>query len=495
MSNQKHKKLIEVTFPVKEVSFESSKEKNVRHGHISTLHIWWARRPLASSRATNYAALLPAPETEEELEEKKKFIAEFSKWENSLRPDLIEKARKDILEAYNGRPPRVLDPFGGGGAIPLEALRLGCETYSNDYNPVAVLIQKCTLEYPMKYGQPVKRTVKSQLMGKEVEEEVEVNPLLEDVKKWGHWVLEETKKEIGQFYPRDPDDSVPVGYLWARTVPCQNPTCNAEIPLMRQFWLAKKENKNVSLFPYVEDNAIKFKIVGDEYEKMPPNFDPGKGTLSKAIVTCPVCGATIDPKTMRSLFRAGKSVERMIAVVNYSEEKKEKQYRISQVNDIETYNNSKSSLNKKSIELLGDWGIEPVPNEPIHTPDNNEYKTGGLLYNFTPVLLYGMTKWGDLFNSRQKLSLISFIYYIKKAHKKMLKEGYSFDYAKIVMSYLALGVDRLADFGSSLCLLNPTGGRGVVHTFGRQALPMVWDYAESNPFYEKGAGWPTACVK
>ncbi|NIM12874.1 MAG: DUF1156 domain-containing protein, partial [Candidatus Aminicenantes bacterium] len=148
----KDKRLIEETFPVKEVSIESAKEKNVRHGHISTLHIWWARRPLASSRATNYAALIPAPETEEELEQKKKFIAEFCKWENSLDKDLIEKARKEILEANNGRPPRVLDPFAGGGAIPLEALRLGCETYSNDYNPVAVLIQKCTLEYPQKYG-------------------------------------------------------------------------------------------------------------------------------------------------------------------------------------------------------------------------------------------------------------------------------------------------------------------------------------------------------
>jgi adenine-specific DNA methylase len=233
------KRLIEETFPVKDVSIQAAKEKNVRHGHISTLHIWWSRKPLAASRATNYAALVPAPGTEEELERQRKFIAELSRWENSLDKNLIEKARKAILSANNGKPPRVLDPFGGGGAIPLEALRLGCETYSNDYNPVAVLIQKCTVEYPQKYGQPVKRTIKEKIHGQmiqeEIETEVEVNPLLEDVKKWGNWVLEQTQKEIGQFYPHDPDGSIPVGYFRARTVPCQNPSCGAEIPLMHQY--------------------------------------------------------------------------------------------------------------------------------------------------------------------------------------------------------------------------------------------------------------------
>ena len=154
----KDKRFIEESFPVKEVSFESAREKNIRHGHISTLHIWWARRPLASSRATNYAALIPtiSPDDKKEFNKKRNFIIEFSKWKNSLNQTMIEEAREDILKANNGKPPKVLDPFGGGGAIPLEALRLGCETYSNDYNPVAVLIQKCTLEYPQKYGKPFK---------------------------------------------------------------------------------------------------------------------------------------------------------------------------------------------------------------------------------------------------------------------------------------------------------------------------------------------------
>jgi len=215
----KDKKFIEESFPVKEVSEISAKEKNIRHGHISTLHIWWTRKPLASSRATSYAALIPAPKTPEEWEKRRQFIIELSKWENSLNPHIIEKARKDILEANGGKPPKVLDPFSGGGSIPLEALRLGCEAHAVEYNPVATLILKCTLEYPQKFGQP-----------KEVKQDWGLlkskfsNPLFEDVKKWGNWVLEEAKKEICRFYPKDEDGSISVGYYWMRTIFCQNPS-------------------------------------------------------------------------------------------------------------------------------------------------------------------------------------------------------------------------------------------------------------------------------
>lgn len=228
---------IEVDFPIKEVSYESAREKNIRHGHISTLHIWWARRPLAASRASIYAALTPEPASEEERLKKSQFISELSSWDNSLNKEKLEKARKDILEANNGEPPKVLDPFAGGGAIPLEALRLGCETYASDLNPVAVLIEKCTLEYPQKYG---RKTVKDtgSLSG-----EKNINPLLEDVKKWGDWVLRQAKKELEHFYPPEEDGSIPVGYIWARTIHCQNPACGAEIPLVRQTWLAKKDKK------------------------------------------------------------------------------------------------------------------------------------------------------------------------------------------------------------------------------------------------------------
>jgi len=291
------KRFIEVRFPVKEVSIESAREKNIRHGHISTLHIWWARRPLASSRATSYAALIPAPKDAEEWDKKRQFIIDLSKWENSLNSTIIEKARNDILEANDGKPLRVLDPFAGGGAIPLEALRLGCETYAGDYNPVATLILKCTLEYPQKYG----HVPKSDNQWEDNRVNNATNPLLEDVKKWGDWVLNETKKEIGRFYPEENEGSIPVGYIWARTIPCQNPSCNAEIPLMRQFWLAKKENKKVTLKPFVNEGNVEFEIVGQDNE-FPSDFDPAKGTVKGAVARCLVCGSTVDGNNTRKHF-------------------------------------------------------------------------------------------------------------------------------------------------------------------------------------------------
>ena len=334
--NMQNKRFIEYSFPVKEVSIEGAREKNIRHGHISTLHIWWARRPLATSRATNYAALIPAPENIEEYQKKKNFIHELSKWENSLDHNIIKQAREDILKANNGKPPKVLDPFGGGGSIPLEALRLGCEVYSNDYNPVAVLIQKCTLEYPQKYGH-LKVKINSNEQGTFFESAQEESKLIYDVKKWGNYVLEEAKKEIGKFYPNDEDGSIPVGYIWARTIPCQNPTCAAEIPLMRQFWLAKKKNKKVALYPYIEGNQVKFKIVGDGYEPMPADFNPSNGTVSKAIAVCPICGYTIDANTTRKLFQEGKSGERLVAVVLHKPGETGKKYRVATDEDIKIF--------------------------------------------------------------------------------------------------------------------------------------------------------------
>ena len=494
----KDKRFIEESFPVKEVSVESAREKNIRHGHISTLHIWWARRPLASSRATNYAALIPPVEDIEELNKKRDFIINLSKWENSLEPVWIEKARQDILAANGGVPPKVLDPFGGGGAIPLEALRLGCETYSNDLNPVAVLIQKCTLEYPQKYGKPIERKSQSELTGTK-----RVNPLLEDVKKWGNWVLEEAKKEIGRFYPEEadgfdtwfrysshstgatqPKGSIPVGYIWARTIPCQNPTCGAEIPLMRQFWLAKKVKKKVALFPYIENGEVEFKIVGDlpasrgqagGYEAMPDDFDPTNATVSRAIATCPACGSTIPAKTTRQLFQDGKANQRMIAVVLHKPGTTGKRYRIATEKDFNIFKQAESYLEQKRERLMMEAGINPVPDEP--TPEG---KGRGAERAFS-VQNYGMMTWGNLFNSRQKLSLITFVEKVKEAYQQILAEGTEEEYAKAVVSYLVCSFDRLID-QSTVLVPWITQLEAVAHTFNRQALGMVWDYIEALPF-------------
>jgi adenine-specific DNA methylase len=463
------KSFIEVSFPVKEVSKESVREKNIRHGHISTLHIWWARRPLASSRATAYAALIPAPQNDLEWNTKKQFIEDLAKWENSLNKIIIEKARKDILQANNGEILKVLDPFSGGGSIPLECLRLGMETYANDYNPVSVLILKCTLEYPQKYGRPQK--TKDRLI------ETQKIPLLEDVKKWGNWVLEEAKKEIARFYPNDENGLIPVGYIWARTIPCQNPSCGAEIPLIKQFWLAKKDNKKVALKPYVKDKRVEFEIVGQNND-FPSDFEPEKGTINKAIATCLVCGSPQDDKTVRKLFQDGKAGQRMVAVVLHNPLKKEKIYRLATEKDLEVFKEAEKYLEEKRKKLMDEWGIDPVPDESLPPKETLGFR----------VQRYGMLKWGNLFNSRQKLALITFTEKVRLAYKKMIEEGYDKEYAKAVVSYLGLAVNKLATYSVVL-----TRWRSDVlsfeRAFDRQALGMVWDYGEVNPFSDVRGCW------
>ena len=469
------KRFIEESFPVKEVSAESAREKNIRRGHISTLHIWWARKPLASSRATAYAALIPAPKDTDEWHQKRNFISDLSKWDNSLSSDWIRKARKEILEANGGVPPKVLDPFGGGGAIPLEALRPGCETYSNDLNPVAVLIQKCTFEYPQIYGRPKEVKMEGMLSASGIK-----NPLLEDVKKWGNWVLAEAHQELGRFYPEEPDGSTPVGYIWARTIPCQNPSCGAEIPLMRQFWLANKAKKKVSLYPCVENGEVKFKIVGDGYEPMPDGFDPTKGTVSRAVAVCPVCGGTVEAALTRKLFQDGKAGQRMLAVVLHKPGTTGKRYRLATDADHSVFDTVEAYLPKKCDALVLEWGINPIPDEELP-----------LMSGVFNVPIYGMNSWGDLFNPRQKLALITFADKVKAAYHEMLKEGVEAEYGKAVVSYLALGVDKLADYDSVLTTWAPQG-EFLGHTFTKQALPMIWDYCELNPASMSTGDWNSA---
>jgi adenine-specific DNA methylase len=463
------RRFLEYSFPIKEVSIESSKEKGIRRGHISTLHIWWARRPLASSRAANYAALIPVSGNSAEMDRETRFIAELSRWSNSLNNKLLEKARKNILEANGGVPPKVLDPFSGGGSIPLEALRLGCETHAIDYNPVAVFLLKCTLEYPQMFSGIPKVADKKSIP---LSDSVFQNRLITDVQKWGEWVLQETKKEIGRFYPRDNDGSIPTCYIWARTIPCQNPSCGAAIPLMRQYWLARKIHKEVSLFPYVVGKTVEFKIVGNGYEKMPRDFDPDKGTVSKAVVRCPVCGSAIDSKNLSGLFKGGKSGHRLVAVVISKEGQIGKNYRIATDQDIAVFEDAAKFLNEKSKQLVTEWGINPIPDEPLPP-------TGTLGFR---VQRYNINSWGDLHNSRQKLALVTLVEKVREAHANMMNAGTEKEYARAVTSYLAIEIDKIASSSNSVSRWQPNGEK-IADAFSRQAFPMVWDYPEANILY------------
>jgi putative DNA methylase len=477
--------LIETAFPLQKVSAESMREKNIRHGHISTLHIYWARRPLAASRASILAALLPDdPATRHEH---LKLIEQLAPWEavaNGGSTSPLQRARALIREAFGGRAPRVLDPFAGGGSIPLEAMRLGCETYALDYNPVAVLLNRCVLEYPARFGAPDSApsvplpprddSTPSPLL----EDAPTRSPLLLAVQAWGDWVLQEARQRLQRFYPPDPDGSIPVGYIWARTVPCQNPTCGAEIPLMRQTWLAKKDNKRVAL-KIVPDHAhkrVEFEIVGQNGEPIP--FDPERGTVARANVECPLCGSVIDDQTTRRLFQEGKAGQRMVAVVLHHPQQRGKRYRLATERDMEAYRAAEQELWRVCARLREEWGMEPVPDEPLPPLETLGFR----------VQRYGLTRWGDMFNARQQLALITFADLVRRAHAQMLAQGADPDFAKAVATYLALGVDMTAAFCNTLARWENTS-EAIKQLFSRQALPMLWDYAEVNPFSGSTGSW------
>jgi len=489
------KRLIEVDFPIREVSEASVDEKYIRKGNIQSLHTWWARRPLAASRATALAALLPDPGDDEKRQELLRLIKDLAPWkavnnfdEDDPNPDLI-KARELIREAYGGRAPKVLDCFAGGGSIPLEALRLGCETYAMDYNPVAVLILKTVLEFPPKYGRSETDSKPGDGLFRDAVSQKN-NPLLEAVKYWGNWVLEEARKELAQFYPKDPDGFIPVGYIWAKTIPCQNPTCGAEIPLMRHTWLAKKDKKKIALrmIPNRTANRVDFKVVGQDGAAL--DFDPDEGTTSRAHARCPVCGGSVDDKTTRKLFCEGKAGQRMVAVVLHHPKRKGKTYRLATENDIKVYRAAEKSLETKRRILWPEWGIDPVPDEPLPPIGTLGFR----------IQRYNLNTWGDLFNARQKLALITFAQKVRQVYTKIGEselrakdEGF----AKAVVGYLGMILGRISDSCSGQCWWHSTWEIEAT-TFARQAMPMTWDYFESNPFGSNGYRWEgfqNACEK
>ncbi len=502
------KRLIEYDLPLADISEESAREKNIRHGHPSTLHIWWARRPLASSRATAFAALIddPGEDNPQQREYLLDLIKRITPWEavKDGNSEAIEEARQLIQQQY-GRPPRVLDPFSGGGSIPLEALRLGCETYANDYNPVAVFIEKATLEWPQKFGIEVelstdyaddadknRQSIKSAPSADQINlwgegETVKVNLLAYLVEKWANIILEEARAEIGRFYPPDSDGWIPVGYLWARTIPCQNPTCGAEIPLIKQFWLAKKDNKRIAYHPVVDgkNKYITFETLESAAAIKAAHFNPDEGTITGGDARCLICGQITKAADTRRLAREGKMSQRMVAIVLHHPQQKGKLYRLATAEDERIFAEAAACLEEK----VANWPYleSPLPEEEL-PPDG----TLGFRVN-----KYGMTQWRDLFNTRQKLALVTFLEKIKGRSESIrgsidnlgLSDTVeSVEVTKAVLGYLAAILNRLADKNANIVFWNNIGEK-IEHVFGRQALPMTWDYIELNVFSGVNGDW------
>jgi putative DNA methylase len=383
--------LIEQVLPIQVLSQEARREKAIRHGHISTLHVWWARRPLVVSRAAVLGALLT-----ESAEVDEEFIAHLCRWEvHDGDPGgryLLEQARRLIRQRFGGQPPKVLDSFAGGGSIPLEALRLGAEAYALEYNPVAYLILKATIEYPQRYGQK----------------------LASEVKRWGEWVLECARRELAAFYPTVGGET-PIAYIWSRTIRCPNPACGAEIPLFRQFWLArkanKKANKKVALEPIPNPAAkrVDFAIVhGDAAD-----FDPSRGTVSRGNAVCLVCQASARDSYVKAEAQAGRMGHRLVAVVTTRGKGQGRNYRLATEEDLAAFRNAEEAL-QNLLQTPSPWafGLSWVPEEPMDQPKETHRVSGRANSYFTRV-----RQWQHLFNPRQLLALVTFGKWVREAHR------------------------------------------------------------------------------
>lgn len=503
------RRLIEAAFPLRQTSLDSVHEKNIRHGHLSTLHIWPARRPLAACRAALLATLLPEPAKPEEREAlvnkiggtvttddktgKDTTEGGVLHWKREKLPALAE-LREQVLAEHGGEPPVVMDPFAGGGAIPLEAMRLGCKAVAADLNPVAWFLLKCTLEYPQRLAgrkralpafaladddflaHYLKKTNKG-LTGKRLQAKLKearegLFPLPEagldwHVRAWGYWVLKQARQDLRPFYP-EVDGKTTVAYLWARTVPCKS--CGATLPLLKTRWLAKKATKRVLLTmePREDRSGVDF----DLWQKVPKSGSGttlrendktlGAGTMSRAGATCPVCNNTMTSEELRQAAQAGRMGAVMTAVV--TEGDKTKQYRLPSDEEREQAEAAAHKLDALYADLP--FGL---PTEPISSKDVPGIR----------VPNYGLDRWDKLFTSRQLLALGTFVKHTRAVPEAMREAGYPDEWAEAVAAYLALVLDKTADYNSALAHWQQRL-EAIISTFQRYALPMKWDYCEAN---------------
>ncbi|MGH2655927.1 MAG: DUF1156 domain-containing protein [Actinomycetota bacterium] len=470
------RRLIEEFLPVRAVSYEATREKLLRRRdyHLSMLHLWWARRPLAAARAAVYATLVTDGDRAADPKALADRMAELARWGGryGVPEAAVQAVREEIIAASGGEPPKVLDCFAGGGAIPLEVGRLGGQAYAVELNPVAYLILLCTLVYPQTFGPS----------------------LADDIDKWGTWLVEKAKLQIGDLYPaigeRRSDEvtfegqgellgqglRIPVAYLWTRTVPCPNPALEPhDLDLVRQTWLVKKKptraggtGKYVALRPVVDRSAltVRYEVV----EATSPEglgFDPESGS-ERGNASCRICGAAVSADDVKRLGRQGKIGRRLMAMAAVKDGVRGKTYLGSE--EAAAYVPDDPDLAVRLEKLQVDSGLS-IPDARVAAEDNQHFQAP----------MYGMTTVGSLFTDRQLLSLLTFCRLVREAHEEMLAGGMDVEGAKAVATFLAMAVNKVADRSSTLCHWHNLNQK-TENTFARQALPMVWDYSEVNPF-------------
>jgi putative DNA methylase len=542
-------RLIEVALPIREISAECVRQKKAQRGHISTLHIWWARRPLAASRAVVFASLVPDPDDlrcppafhravekylkndvpsalqsyrrgREEIHDadpykpyekiadslRNRLLSFIAKWslesldfetgkcetppepkhllddrslvrwetadpENAQGREVLRIARELVSVANGEKSPEVVDPYAGGGSIVLEAARLGCHSVANDYNPVAYLILRATCEFPQKFGKAGNRLVVANEFGKPVERQIQVpNVLVHDVAKWTNWVRERAQAKLSDLYAPGKDGCPIIGYIWARAVPCSNPSCRKEIPLLRNLFLCKKKDKKVALTLEVNKTRkeVSFGIAKDGAIRTTEGTKRERGPA-----ICPFCDQPTSEAEIRKAGRDGRMPERMVAVI--IEKNKGKDYRPVEEADLIAFGLSKSRHVERPKEF-----ILPEINGPAAVAGISHFRS-------INVDSYGFTTWGSLFNTRQLLTMQTLVECLREALDEMRKEQTDDEYRKAIAIYVGLWLSRASARYCSVTIWHQSEEK-FEHPFGRQALPMTWDYPEPNPFASGSAG-------
>ncbi|GIX22527.1 MAG: hypothetical protein KatS3mg121_1310 [Gammaproteobacteria bacterium] len=523
------KKLIEVALPLDAVNAAAAREKSIRHGHPSTLHLWWARRPLAAARAVIFAQMVDDPsacpeefptEEAQEAERRRLFriIEELVKWENTTNEAVLEQARQEIRKSWRRtcrdfadhprakelfdpeRLPAFHDPFAGGGSLPLEAQRLGLEAYASDLNPVAVLICKAMIEIPPRFAGLAPVNPDSRADAASSGSWKGATGLAEDVRYYGKWMRDEAEKRIGHLYPKieitaqmakersdlEPYDGkklTVIAWLWARTVRSPNPAfADVEVPLASTFMLSTKKGKEAYVEPVIEGRGYRFTVkVGKP--KDPERAKRGTKLSRGANFECLMSGTPISGDYIKAEGRAGRMGARLMAIVAEGERGR-------------VYLAPTPEHEAAATEAEPEW----KPETPI-APD--------LRALWTPP--YGLTTYGDLFTPRQLVALTTFSDLVGEAMARVredaVRAGLPDDgvplrdggtgataYAEAVGVYLACGIGRSSDYWNAIATWEPGGGF-VAHAFRRQAIPMVWDFGESNPFSDSGGNWLTTCIE